>query len=263
MIGKLVLSVCLGLLLAPAEADAGRLSGERSLNTKPHGLTIVDAPVRAGRQAQRFEVRAGDCGRDSGWDDCATNRERSEFTLGKSFQYGSDQWIGFSVWLPPDFRASSKVNTTVGQIHQRGGPGGTAGGFASFPPLVQLEMRGDRYKATVHVLSGSAANVRDDVKEFTLAPIKAMRGKWTDVVLHLDTASGADLLEVFINGKRQAKLSGFIAFQPKNYYVKYGIYRSFVSRHGGPMPTQVVVIDEVKMGRSLAEVSVDPQRPVD
>lgn len=263
MIKTIFLPLFILLLFFTVEASAGRLSGERSLNSKPHGLTIVDNPVRAGKQAQRFEVRPGDCGRDSGWDDCATDRERSEFTIGKSFTYGTDQWIGFSVWLPPDFRASTKVNASVGQIHQRGGPGGRAGGFASFPPLLQLDMRGDRYKATVHVLSGSADNVRDDVREFTLAPIKAMRGKWTDVVVHFDTAGGADLLEIFINGKRQAKIARFIGFQPKNYYVKYGIYRTFVSRHGGPMPTQVVVIDEVKMGNSLAAVSVDPARPVD
>ena len=251
------------LLLSATEASAGRLQGERSLSKTSYGLVIVDNPVRAGTKAQRFEVRPGDCGRDPGWDDCATNRERSEFTLANAFKYGSDQWIGFSVWLPPDFRASAKVKSTVGQIHQRGGPSGKAGGFASAPPLLQLDMKGDRYMATVHLLSGSANNVLDDVKEFRLASIKAMRGKWTDIVIHLNTSGGAELLEVLVNGKRQAKIADFIGFQPREYYVKYGIYRSFVSRNGGPMPTQIVVIDEVKMGRSLEEVIVDPARPVD
>jgi hypothetical protein len=258
-----VAGVALVASLISTDADARRLSGERSLSTTKWGYQIVKSPVRAGKRAQRFEVRPGDCSGDSGWSDCDNDRERSEITLKKDWRYGTTQWIGFSVYVPQDFKASSKVNTTVGQIHQRGGPSGTAGGLPSFPPLMQLEMRGGSYIAGVHILTGSASNVRDNVKKFPLASINAMRGKWTDILIHLDTAKGKEVLEVYVNGQRKAALTDFINFIPKEFYFKYGIYRSFVSRHGGPMPTQILYIDEVKLGKSADKVRVNEARPMD
>ena len=66
-----------------------------------------------------------------------------------------------------------------------------------------------------------------------------------------------------MNGGKKAELADWIVFRPKEYYVKYGIYRSFVSRHGGPMPVQILYFDEVKMGRSRADAEVDPANPID
>lgn len=251
------------LVLAAPQAEAQRLATQRSLNDKPHGLRMVTDPVRAGKRAQRFEVRPGDCGSDPGWSDCATDRERSEVSVKRRFRHGTDQWFGFSVWLPPDFRTSSRVNTSVGQIHQTGGPSGKSGGFPSFPPLLQLEMRGDLYYAKVSILTGSATDVTERDRDFPLASISAMRGRWTDIIMHLDTSKGQQVLEVYVDGTRKAAIRDFINFIPKEYYFKYGIYRSFVSRHGGPMPTQVVVIDEVKMGKTRDAVTVNPAKPVD
>ena len=128
---------------------------------------------------------------------------------------------------------------------------------------MQMNMKGDSYTAWVHILTGSATNVRNDVEEFHLANVDEMRGRWTDLMIHFDTANGNESLEVFVNGERRMSVSDFVNFVPKAYNFKYGIYRSFVSRHGGAMPAQVVVIDEVRMGRTSAEVMIDEQRPVD
>ena len=38
---------------------SGRLAGRRSLSTTPHGYSVVSDIVRAGKEAQRFEVRGG------------------------------------------------------------------------------------------------------------------------------------------------------------------------------------------------------------
>ncbi len=258
----LTFAAILSLLFAQV-ADARRLAGERSLSKTKWGYALVKSPTRAGKRAQRFEVRPGDCSRDSGWDDCANDRERSEYRVKKSIAYGTDSWIGFSIYLPPDFYASPSVNTTVGQIHQRGGPSGTARGLPSNPPLLQLEMRNNTYKVGVHILSGSATDVRDEVRYFDLSSLSAMRGRWTDVMIHLDTSGGRQVLEVYINGKRKAQLANFIGFVPKEYYFKYGIYRSFVSKERRPMPTQMLIIDEVKFGKSAGAVAVNPKKPVD
>ena len=43
--------------------------------------------------------------------------------------------------LSKDFIDTHPTNTSLGQVHQRGGPTGTAGGLASFPPLIQIDAR--------------------------------------------------------------------------------------------------------------------------
>jgi len=258
--------VAMLLSLSPnATMASGRLEGHRSLNDKKHGYAISSDVARAGKKSQRFEVRAGDCGEDPGWSDCENNRERSEISIKKTWGYGKDVWIGFSVFLPPDFKTSSRVRTSVGQIHQKGGnrPTGTAGGLKSFPPMMQMEMIGDRYYMGVHILTGTKENVKDVTKDFDLLRVSQMRGRWTDIAIHFDTSKGNELLEVFVNGKLKGSVRNWIKFRPAEYYLKYGIYRSFVSRHGGPMPTQILYIDEVKMGNSFDKVSPNEKRPVD
>ena len=68
-------------------------------------------------------------------------------------------------------------------------------------------------------------------------------------------------MEIFVNNERKVRIDNFVNFWPKSYYVKYGIYRSFVSRHSGPMPTQIVWFDEVKMGNTRQAVLVNEAEP--
>ena len=55
------------------DAISPRLTGVRSLSTASWGYSVVSDIVRAGKESQRFEVRPGDCGEDSGWSDCDNN----------------------------------------------------------------------------------------------------------------------------------------------------------------------------------------------
>jgi len=243
--------------------NTGRLSGFRSLSTSSYGYMIVNDIVRAGKEAQRFEVRPGDCGEDQAWSDCNNNRERSEISLDNHFFPGDNQWIAFSVFIPDNFKTSNSVSTTIGQIHQIGGPSGIAGSLPSFPPLIQLEAKGNNYRACIHILSGSDNNVVDECKYYNLSAISDMQGQWTDIQIHFDTSNNKSLIEVYLNNERKALLREFVNFWPKSYYIKYGIYRSFVSQHTGPMPTQVVWIDEVKMGKNQELVAINKATPVD
>ena len=250
------------LLLSACMSGTGRLETRRSLSDTAHGFQFVSSPVRAGSAAQRFEVRSGDCGEDTVWSDCDNNRERSEVTVERNILPGTDRWVAYSIYLPEDFYSSPAVATTLGQIHQRGGPSGTAGGLASFPPLLQIDARGNRVQACLHILSGPADNVRDECRVFPLTTVNAMRGRWTDIMIHLDARDEGEM-EIYLNGQRRVSTTGFIRFVPREYYVKYGIYRSFVSRHGGPMPTQIAFYDEVRLEPDRATVQVSTERPVD
>ena len=68
---------------------------------KKHGFQIVNKedghPVRAGSQSIRFEVRQGDCGKDSdgGWSDCKNDRERHELSGGDSAMSKGEYWFSW------------------------------------------------------------------------------------------------------------------------------------------------------------------------
>jgi len=239
------------------------VSGNRSLSTTEWGYSHTTDIARAGETSQRFELRPGDCGRDTGWSDCASDRSRSEISVRQRWRYGTNKWIGFSVYLPEDFQTSRFVNTTVGQIHQRGGPKGTAGGFKSMPPLMQMEMKGNNYRLCVHMLSGDAGNVRDVCRYMDLMKVSDMRGKWTDIMINFDTSDDRQILDVYVNNTKTASISDWIRFKASEYYLKYGLYNSFISRNGGLMPTQVLYIDEIRMADSAEGVRVNETIPVD
>ena len=94
----LVVLLCLALSL-PAHAQ--RPGAKKIKPTPGHAITDVTDPVRAGRKAQRFELRAGDCGGP-----CTDDREWAMLRRNKTWRYGTAQWIGFSVYVPADFAAS-------------------------------------------------------------------------------------------------------------------------------------------------------------
>ncbi len=272
--------LALALLLSiHSPAEAQRPGGKKIFATPAYAVTDVSDPVRAGKKAQRFELRAGDCGGN-----CRNDREWAMIRLTKTWRYGTPQWVGFSFYLPPDYASSPRVNTTVAMIHQQGGPTNRKEGHVDLP-VVQFNLRGDRFFADVHYLTGDRNDVADEGKEMPLASLGAMRGRWTDMLIHFDTSGDGQVLEVFINGTRriavadleklgldasgvtvydrEAVIENFIAHRPQAYTFNYGLYRAFVSRHGGPMPTQVVVVDEIRLGTRVEDAVVDESKPVD
>ena len=75
---------------------------------KDYGMQVVDKkdghPVRAGEKSIRFEVRAGDCGKDKdgGWNDCKKDRERHELSARYRVNKG-ERWYAWSIYLPENF----------------------------------------------------------------------------------------------------------------------------------------------------------------
>lgn len=253
---KYLMLTLLGMSLSGC-VTTGLTGVQRSLSDTPWGYQIVQSPhpVYLGKKSQRFEVRPGDCSANSGWNDCKTDRERSEVTATSArFPLGSQNWISFLIYLPEDFETSNSVNADLGQIYMRGGFSGYAGGFRSFPPLLQLNAIGKIYTACFHMLSGTEDQIQDHCESRLIANLADMRGKWSRITIHLDAKQKAPAVRIFFNGAQVAAFSQTLSRDPQEYYLKYGIYRSFVSRHGKPMPTQVVYYDEVKTGSTRAEV---------
>ena len=218
----------------------------RSLNDTPWGYIIVDGkhPVRAGPTAQRFELRAGDCGQQVGWSDCAQDRERVEQSQRRPWiELGQEIWVSYSLWLDPRWPDISPVTTTLGQFHHRD----------SGTPAVLFVQRGGAYWLRIESAK-SLYQGRDLIK---LADLAAMRGRWLDVVVQARFSSGSDgVLRVWVNGQPRAEVLGPNTLGTTPVFFKYGIYRSFVSR----VPNRGVHIaywDEVRSGASRDQV--DPR----
>jgi hypothetical protein len=252
---------------------SGSLPVEPSLIASTWGYKYVSSPepVRAGEKSQRFEVRKGDCGEDSGWSDCNSDRERAEVKLLQNLYPESDSWFSWSFYIPEDYKTAERVTTTIGQIHQRGIVRGledsTAGGFPSFPPLLQFGTIGNSFGATYHRITRNVTTLRDKGEFEKITTVDALRGKWTDVVVHFRPTKENGILEIYVNGKLERTVDNPMLIRPDNFYLKYGIYRSFVTReHPNVMPTQIIYFDEVRMGKTRMDVDaqLNPAlKPVD
>ena len=256
----------LGLLTVFLAGCNNGLIKKRSLNTKSWGYeqNAIDPISGSDTRVERFEVRTGDCGRNSGWNDCKTDRERSEISVGPNLSVNGNYWVGYYIYIPEDFVSSSKVKTTLGQIHMRGGFSGSAGGHKSFPPLIQLNAFNDVFLTQYHRLTGSANNIIDVSDTRELIKLTDMKGKWTHIMMNLQSKGRISTLEIFVDGVLKEIFEQSLPRAPSSYYLKYGIYRSFVSKHGSPMPTQIAYYKDVSISSSRAEVDpfYDPKSSV-
>jgi len=239
---------------------------------KKHSFQYITDPkgARAGKSYQRFELRDGDCfpDRKGTWNDCKMNRERFEFTSKPRQKPMGKQCYAYSIMLEKSFQAVNPTNTDLGQIHQTGGPKGTAGGLKSFPPLIQIGAKNNSFYFGWHKLSGDANNVVDRRIDYELAKLSDMKNVWTDISFCLDFENKR--MDAWVNGKKKIEINQSpINFTPEKIYFKYGIYRSFVSKYKslyGKMPTQIVFYDEIRRGTSIEDVdrNINPNlKPID
>lgn len=220
----------------------------RSLNDKPHGFSVVPDPTGSAPtpMVERFEVRPGDCGRHPGWDDCATDRERSE--LGerkKTTGPGEEWWYGWSLYLPADDPDIFPAKVTLGQFHQ-----------AKSHVIWRFQLAGDGLSLKDHV-SGRDRRTHDVIPEADL------RGRWHRFEVQARWSRDADgFLRVWVNGTQKVAYSGR-TMTAKAVYFKYGVYRSVLSRYkkargADRVPAQIVHYANVK--RSRTREGLDPAR---
>ena len=239
-----------------ASGDKYQLSLEKDF--KKHGVQVVHKkdghPVRAGKKSIRFEVKPGDCGYDEWWSDCKNDRERHELS-GTRFGAGK-KWYAWSIYVPKDFPIIYPTKTMLGQFyHSSVGPifgfqnqnpnRGIGGGYHIEKDFVDC------------VPEGSECS-----KLYTVASDDDMRGKWTDVLVHANWSFNQDgFFKTWINNELKFEYKGRTLFKTKRPYVylKFGIYRSFMSRWRNQnniqdVPGQVLYFDEVRVGKSKKKV---------
>ena len=229
----------------------------RSLNDTQWGYSKSGEVVYKGKVAERFEVRSGDCAASGGWSDCANDRERSELIVMDPKIYNEKMFISWNIYIPDEskFQTSHKVKTTIGQVHTHTSWKGTAGGLPSGAPILMFYAVRDTF-GLCNIRVNSPTNITCD--EYDLGTISSMRNNWTEIILEVDTNKETGYAKVWKNQELVVNTNKPVTAKLVNedyWFFKYGIYRSFVTRHGAPMPTQILYYDEVRMGKEFDHVS--------
>ena len=214
---------------------------------KKYGMQVVDKkdghPVRAGEKSIRFEVRAGDCGKDKdgGWNDCKKDRERHELSARYRVSKG-ERWYAWSIYLPEDFINVYPVSTMLGQFHQEK------------KHVIWMFKNGpDGYWIESYV-KGFTSEKR------ILLSKQEMLGKWNDILVNVNWTHKEDgFFKIWVNNKLAYDYKGQTKSKGVRTYYKFGIYRSWISKYksyhkGKEVPTQVVYFDEVRAGKIREKV---------
>ena len=96
----------------------------RSLNNnRPYAHTIIDDVTKSAptKKIERFELRAGDCSKDPTWDDCKTDRERTELVQRVLSEINNKtRWYGWSFYFPKNHKDVWPVKLTISQFLDEG-----------------------------------------------------------------------------------------------------------------------------------------------
>ena len=236
---------------------------EHGLNdfSKPYRVNIVNKstghPVRAGKQSIRFEVRAGDCGGDSSFNDCshyAGRSERSELGMWNQDKAKKQYWYSWSYYFKNYKNLSDYgIGTHHGQWKQF-----TKKYYDVYDKKVRTGSA-DVLMFTTHAdgLRISASQHLPNHKTYLIIPNKEMNNKWSDIVLNIKWSQGGDgFIRVYRKGKLIVDHRGPNILSNDPLTFRFGIYRPMVQRAGGPLPTHTVYYDEIMRGNSCQSVSM-------
>lgn len=201
-----------------------------------------------GTRAERFVLKAGDCPTNNG--DCGSDRERIEFFEKGNAQPvgGREVWLAWSVMLDPGTPPRLATNLVLGQFHQRGDSG----------PALMFQVIDGRYGIKMtdpFRRDDDPMNPLPDFRNVDFKPLANMRGRWTRVMVNAKWSRGEDgFIRIWMDGRPVWRYDGPTVNANDPVYFKYGVYRSFVSKCGGPCPELTAYYRDVKRGTSQAEV---------
>lgn len=208
-------------VLTVADFETGDVSQLSTQKAQSDSISIVTAPVRAGKHAAKSLLRASDPEVNGG--------QRAEFSDGKrgtAVEMEKDYWYGLSIFLPEDFTAPTKSDAVLFQWHtQAGGPS----------PVLAI-----RVKAGEWVITTDATE-----KRRKLARLPLVKERWTDWVVHVRwSAEKNGFWTIWKDGVEVVKETDIVTQYPEALgpYAKFGQYHSV-----GEVPQNVVYFDEYRV----------------
>lgn len=251
---------------------------ERHFSATPWGMRMTgpQEPVRRGVQAERFELRVGDCAAD----DCAAGRSRAELREEKPavrLRPGREVWYGWSF-----------MNASLGPVERRANPGlvlaqwKTEGEAPAFIRILQLARGEGNWTGCDPAICNRVGDPADDIAvELTdmkiaagwgpaqnngaicrLFSTEASRGRWVDIVLSTNfAADGNGFVRVWVNGVLKCNYYGRVVATTAGWgngpTQRHGLFAPSLSRvaaRGVQVPPMVILYDEFLVGRGRADI---------
>jgi len=210
---------------------------KRSLNNASYGYSVVPDPTGTAptEYVERFEVRPGDCSSDSGWSDCANDRERSELSGSKDNYPGSEFWYGWSLYIDEDYPNIYPTKTALAQFHQKD----------DYPAFMFQNSSGGYWIDRNFGTTTHEVKIIDD---------EDFRGRWNKIEVHAKWHERDGFFIVYVNGEEKWRYEGQTMTADAVYF-KYGVYRSFLDKYKSAysvedVPKQVAYYSNVKRSRS-------------
>lgn len=206
-------------------------------------FAIVEDLTRRGERAQRFEMRHGDCGGNSGWDDCSNDRqrvERKENPKNVFSRPGEAVWYGYSVYIPSDFVSLGRATTTIGQAK------------------VEQEL----FPLWLTALSDNPYILFSGGHSCNLPKLSTWRGQWNDITVYANYAEAGQevYFQFYRNGAllcehRKPLIPESRRGKEQRIGFKYGIYNSWVSRYLAANATKPLPADGFSQRATTGTVS--------
>lgn len=226
----------------------------------------VTSPLRGGSRAFRLTLRESD--------PMVHNGTRAEigWNTGASARTHTEQWYGFSMYIPEDWQPDNQTGEILAQWHSPNTDEAAAGQPGKSPPL-SFWVTGDVFKI---------ANIWDP-KEVTIGndptigepkggratiwsgSATALKGKWVDWVFHVKwNYDGNGFVEVWKDGQWLASRTGPNAYNDSGTITfKYGVYKSGWNNSNGStnvIKKRVIYVDELRIGSAaLSFEDVSPR----
>ncbi len=208
----------------------------RSGTDKAYSHKRVKDPTGAiGGRVERFELRGGDCSRNS---DCTARllngrmvtRARTEEVWDTNLRKGDSGAFRYPLYLP--YNVVPSVGTTLGQVlsaYQRGND------YDSFP-LFSVDTERDRnrvYAALSQVRTNESQRVR--TSDHTIGDKRRnMLDRWIDVTVYFGLSTGSDgFITPVIDGKQITTFTGPNILDDGYLEIRYGIYQTGTNQFSG------------------------------
>ena len=204
--------------------------------------------TRSGEFSYRFENGLGDCSLSAGgtWNDCKKDRERTELVTDE-FSDRKPKWFKFSIFIPLGTKCARGVSCSYWQIKT----------YNSHTPLYMLRWRGKQITWT-DFANGEWAGPQES---YIMHPDE-FRGKWLDFLINVEFKNWPEKgkLRVWINGKQSLEKIGYTRpIAGDNNYMKWGIYKTFVSNAQEQRTKQIVYYDSIAIAETCDGLEIEKE----